>query len=317
MPKYPKNFKDVEYYVPGRKRRVAGSTKATSDLLAMVHETYPTFTITQLREVMTDRSKCVFSRRRLKSSTRTSRRATETAFQIGGKVTMAIDYKEKIRKLLALAESPVEAEARAALLKARQLMAEHKLTERECREAEKQAVKDVLTDITCSKRREPWIIPLSATIGESYCCKGYRKRFYGQQTQHVGFIGLEDDVEICIAVFKYAVDCIRAGVKNIKREYAGYASYYSKFIKQECDSYGYGFVMGVGAAFEQQEKENREEWGLVLVMPKEVTEAAQRLGKEAFKSRAEESISAGAYYNGYSAGKEFNPARRLSEGAVL
>lgn len=40
-----------------------------------------------------------------------------------------IDYKEKIRKLLALAESPVEAEARAALLKDRQLMAEHKLTE--------------------------------------------------------------------------------------------------------------------------------------------------------------------------------------------
>lgn len=230
---------------------------------------------------------------------------------------MAIDYKEKIRKLLALAESPVEAEARAALLKARQLMAEHKLTERECREAEKQAVKDVLTDITCSKRREPWIVPLSATIGESYCCKGYRKRYHGQQTQHVGFIGLEDDVEICIAVFKYAVDCIRAGVKNIKREYADYTAYYSKFIKQECDSYGYGFVMGVGAAFEQQEKENREEWGLVLVMPKEVTEAAQRLGKEAFKSRAEESISAGAYYNGYSAGKEFNPARRLSEGAVL
>lgn len=138
-----------------------------------------------------------------------------------------VDYKEKIRKLLALAESPVEAEARAALLKARQLMAEHKLTERECRAAEKQAVRDVLTDITCSKRREPWIIPLSATIGESYCCKGYRKRYYGQQTQHVGFIGLEDDVEICIAVFKYAVDCIRAGVKKIKAEYAEYAPYQS------------------------------------------------------------------------------------------
>lgn len=40
---------------------------------------------------------------------------------------MATDYKDKIRKLLALAESPVEAEAKAALLKARQLMAEHKI----------------------------------------------------------------------------------------------------------------------------------------------------------------------------------------------
>lgn len=35
MPKYPKNYKDVEYFVPGRKRRVAGSTKAVSDFLSL------------------------------------------------------------------------------------------------------------------------------------------------------------------------------------------------------------------------------------------------------------------------------------------
>ena len=40
-----------------------------------------------------------------------------------------MDYKEKIRKLLALAESENENEAKAALLKARELMAEHKLSE--------------------------------------------------------------------------------------------------------------------------------------------------------------------------------------------
>lgn len=224
---------------------------------------------------------------------------------------MAIDYKEKIRKLLALAESPVEAEAKAALLKARQLMAEHKLTERDCKEAEKQAVRDVRTDITCSKRREPWIIPLSATIGENYCRKGYRNRRYGEQTNTVGFIGLEDDVEVCVAIFKYAVDCIRAGVKNIKREYSGYPAYLSKLIKRECDSYGYGFVLGIQEAFKKQEEENRQEWGLVLVMPKEVKEASQHLGHEQFKSRAEESISYDAYRQGYSDGKEFDPTRRL------
>lgn len=75
------------------------------------------------------------------------------------------DYKDKIRKLLALAESPNEHEAKAALLKARQLMAEHKLTEAELKDVEKQKVKDIRTDITCSKRRNPWVIPLSATIG--------------------------------------------------------------------------------------------------------------------------------------------------------
>lgn len=42
---------------------------------------------------------------------------------------MEKDYREKIKKLLALAESPNEHEAKAALLKAKELMAEHKLSE--------------------------------------------------------------------------------------------------------------------------------------------------------------------------------------------
>ena len=54
MPKYPKNYKDVEYYVPGRKRRIAGSTKATSDFLALVHLDHPDATISQLREIITN-----------------------------------------------------------------------------------------------------------------------------------------------------------------------------------------------------------------------------------------------------------------------
>ena len=64
------------------------------------------------------------------------------------------DYKEKIRKLLALAESPNEHEARAALLKARQLMAEHKLTETELKDVEKQQVKDVLRKYRRQRRQE-------------------------------------------------------------------------------------------------------------------------------------------------------------------
>ena len=42
-----------------------------------------------------------------------------------------MDCKDKIRKLLALAKSPEPEEAKLALLKARKLMAEHKLTERD------------------------------------------------------------------------------------------------------------------------------------------------------------------------------------------
>ena len=49
--------------------------------------------------------------------------------------------KDKIAKLLALAASPNEKEAQEALLKARELMAKHKLRPEECQE--KQSVKVV------------------------------------------------------------------------------------------------------------------------------------------------------------------------------
>ena len=223
------------------------------------------------------------------------------------------DYKEKIRKLLALAESPNEHEAKAALLKARQLMAEHKLTEAELKDVEKQQVKDIRTDITCSKRRNPWIVNLSAVIGENYCCKGYRNHGYGEQTQHIGFVGLEDDVEICVAIFKYAVDCILSEIKRIKKEND---CYYSSYVKKLCDSYGFGFVIGISAAFAAQQEENESGWGLVLVMPKEVEEATQHFGKEQFRSRTQDDIAGSEYIKGYAKGKEFDPTKRLAEEAT-
>lgn len=59
MPKYPKSYKDVEYFVSGRKRRVTGSTKATSDFLALVHMDNPTLTIQQLKGLITDHTKFI------------------------------------------------------------------------------------------------------------------------------------------------------------------------------------------------------------------------------------------------------------------
>lgn len=59
MPKYPKNHKDVEYFVPGRKRRIAGSTRAVSDFLSIVHEDYPTLTVRQIRELISDRTRYI------------------------------------------------------------------------------------------------------------------------------------------------------------------------------------------------------------------------------------------------------------------
>ncbi len=48
---------DVLYFSQNRKKPVSGSTKATSDFLAIVHEDYPTATISQLKEILSDRNR--------------------------------------------------------------------------------------------------------------------------------------------------------------------------------------------------------------------------------------------------------------------
>lgn len=60
MPKR-KAFSDVEYRVPGRKRPVAGSTRETSDFLALVHLGNPAATIAELREIITDRTRFILN----------------------------------------------------------------------------------------------------------------------------------------------------------------------------------------------------------------------------------------------------------------
>ena len=65
MPKYPKGYKDVEFFAhnvkPGKKRRrLAGSTKATNDFLVIVHEQYPNKTISQLRDLLLDKTQFIY-----------------------------------------------------------------------------------------------------------------------------------------------------------------------------------------------------------------------------------------------------------------
>lgn len=109
---------------------------------------------------------------------------------------MATNIKDKIAKLLALAESPNENEAKAALLKARELMAEHKLRPEEVVKADKVKVIREVLDVTCTAMTNPWAVSLSAIIAEHYCCRAYRNRGAGCKTNRIGLVGLEEDFEI-------------------------------------------------------------------------------------------------------------------------
>lgn len=92
-----------------------------------------------------------------------------------------IDVKDKIAKLLALADSSNEHEAKAALLKARQLMAEHKLRPEEIAPKENVKVIRRTVGITCTKMTNAWAVQLSAVVAEHYCCKAYRNHRHGDK----------------------------------------------------------------------------------------------------------------------------------------
>lgn len=78
---------------------------------------------------------------------------------------------EKIAKLLALAESPYEEEAKAALLQARHLMAEHKLMPEDIEPQENKRVIQECVGVTCTKLSSPWTVYLSTLIAAHYCCR--------------------------------------------------------------------------------------------------------------------------------------------------
>ena len=88
---------------------------------------------------------------------------------------------EKIAKLLALAESPYEEEAKAALLQARRLMAEHKLMLEDIEPQENKRVIQECVGVTCTKLSSPWTVYLSTLIAAHYCCRPYRSSVHGSK----------------------------------------------------------------------------------------------------------------------------------------
>lgn len=208
------------------------------------------------------------------------------------------DYITKIRNLLDLAESPEENEARAALLKARELMAKYKISEQNLEDANKQEIVRKLTGITYSERRDPWIAELGHVVAEHHCCKYIASRHKGKQTKETGFIGLADDIAICVEVFKYAVDCVISRTKSLR----------STGGPNAANGYGFGFVAGLKDAYDGQ-----REYGLILVVPEIVNDATKGLRKERI-NRAEKLKESDmkTFRKGFFDGRKFEEQKRIT-----
>lgn len=219
----------------------------------------------------------------------------------------ASTIREKIAHLLALAESPEPEEAKAALLRARELMAKYKLRPEECVDVRDAKIVRQTIGVTCTAMTNPWASALASVIAERYCCQAYRHRMRGAKVITVGMVGFEDDFEISKRIFLYAHDCVTSAIKHsVKKDPKDPPGTY----RERCNAFGWGFVYGVAAAFKDQEEEHKD-WGLVLVVPQAVVDSMADMGKKTTFGKDTNNHS-DCKAAGFREGRRFDPTRRVA-----
>lgn len=215
--------------------------------------------------------------------------------------------REKIEKLLALAGSPNENEAKAALLKAKELMAKNKLTEADFEDLKKQELKTFkCEDITwTTDSGRIWMAKLCKLICDEYLCVAAWNIMRGTRTHTLVITGMEEDLEVCKSAVGYAVGFVEGQIEHLQRKYR------RQDPKAIANSYAEGFILGLEMAFEEQ-KEEHPEWGLVVVKPEEVKGYEESLGSKSVKTKKSD-FNPLAYMKGQTDGQNFNK-RKILEG---
>ena len=216
------------------------------------------------------------------------------------------NIRERIEKLLALATSPNENEAKAALLKARELMAKNKLTEADFEDAKGQELRKYLCeDISwTTDSGKAWMANLCKTLCDNYCCSASWYTPRGSRTHQLVIVGVGDDADVCKEVVNYAVGFINARIEYLQRKYR------TQDPKAIANSYAKGFILGLEFAFEDQQ-EDHPEWGLVVVKPSEVNEYEKKLSTRSVKTKKSD-FDPMSYMKGQVDGKNFNPHKVIT-----
>lgn len=216
-----------------------------------------------------------------------------------------MNIKDKVKKLLSLATSPNENEARAALLKAKKLMAENKLTEEDLEEARSTEMVHLASEEVSwtTDSGNIWMVELAEVIARNYLCTTAWQTPYRTRTHQLVVTGLGDDARVCMAAIEYATGFVLGQIKLLQRR-----------MKQSdpasvAKSYAVGFISGLVTAFEEQQDEHPE-WGLVMVEPEEVADYRDSLGHRNIRAK-KTSFDPLAHLRGFNDGMEFNDRKAL------
>ena len=218
--------------------------------------------------------------------------------------------EEKIKKLLSLASSDFEEEARSAMLKAQELMAKHNISMEDVNTINVDPVSVMDTYVNLGRKTVPvWHGSLAGVIAKNFRCELYTKSD-GYHNRKLKIFGDKKDVEACLPVIEFALLSLENCWKkyyNHRKMTMGQASSrrITEMIKND---YMRGFISGVREAFAKQVKEK----AIVLVKDALVVRYQAQLGL-----RAAPRSSKGSMGDGHASSAGYNDGRNIRGGSQI
>lgn len=214
--------------------------------------------------------------------------------------------KQKIVKLLALANDANDEESMSALAKAQELMLQHNIDEEDVFSyKQEQKMETVINTIIYEGRPQKWLYRLALIIA-----KNFRVRYYyvpGPPIE-LHFVGIESDVQIAQITFEYA----RGSASYCARQFLQLPEIRRKYKRkwQLKQDYLEGYLRGLTETFKKQVLTNGYE--LALQVPEVVETAVEKIGLVPGKDTSHDVKNREAFYSGYADGVRFTDKERLT-----
>lgn len=224
------------------------------------------------------------------------------------------DIKAKAAKILNLLNNAgTEGEAVAASLALQRLFLTSGLTMADIEiKEEKKEVIDSSTEYR--SKIEKWELWLANVIAKNYRCVTLRNQhnYYWKKEYRIVFLGEGSDADnaakVYLATRKAALKCLRLFKKQYVEEHKARNWWYetSDFSTAERNSYLFGFVQGISAAYDEQVTSD-ETLALAVVVPQQVTDELNRRATRNIRQRysttsCDASIHNSGYADGYGVG---------------
>ena len=171
---------------------------------------------------------------------------------------------EKIQKLISLADSPNENEAKAAMAKAQELMLKHNIDMRSVESHDSEYINETSETF---KREHPYMKHINGILQDFFFVKVVKSCRRG--ASFFNYIGEKNNVATAVHTKNFLMDTFERLWQDYRKETGATRGSKTSFI--------YGLAQGISAKLKEQRQAAEEQYGLVLVNDPKATEKMNEL----------------------------------------